>query len=310
MANYGYCGEASLVSAGLYYGQYLSQYDMRSVASRQLAQQLQASQLLLGVNDAYAAKRAHLKAVSWVRPAGGSGSRAFLRWVKDQVLRGSPVIIGVYANQYLFNGDTAPAAGDPEYDHIVTVTGVKSRHALTLPAVYYPDDTLSFDDHGLWTQANGAPLYTFSYRFGAIQATRREANQPTAPPYSLAAAARPYGLAVSGVTDTAQLSLPVRVTTNVNAESPAMREGSSTRPAPMPLRLTVVVSGLQPQVAYHLYRYDKLGSVPDANFNAAAQKAAQMWRFSVGRGVSRFVQTVPIMSNEVAVFRAVPASAP
>ena len=30
--NNGYCGEVSLISAGLYYGQYLSQYDARSLA--------------------------------------------------------------------------------------------------------------------------------------------------------------------------------------------------------------------------------------------------------------------------------------
>jgi hypothetical protein len=33
-ANYGYCCEVSLISAGLYYGQYLSQYDARAIASR------------------------------------------------------------------------------------------------------------------------------------------------------------------------------------------------------------------------------------------------------------------------------------
>jgi hypothetical protein len=30
-ANFGYCGEVSLISAGLYYGQYLSQYDARAI---------------------------------------------------------------------------------------------------------------------------------------------------------------------------------------------------------------------------------------------------------------------------------------
>lgn len=30
-ANYGYCGEVSLISAGLYYGQYVSQYDARAI---------------------------------------------------------------------------------------------------------------------------------------------------------------------------------------------------------------------------------------------------------------------------------------
>ena len=32
-ANFGYCGEVSIISAGLYFGQYMSQYDARAIAS-------------------------------------------------------------------------------------------------------------------------------------------------------------------------------------------------------------------------------------------------------------------------------------
>ena len=35
--NGGYCGETSMISAGLYYGQYLSQYDVRTIASPGMA---------------------------------------------------------------------------------------------------------------------------------------------------------------------------------------------------------------------------------------------------------------------------------
>ena len=61
-ANYGYCGEASFISAGLFYGQYLSQYDARAIASNNARQNLSSSQLLLGVNDVAAAKAMHLAA--------------------------------------------------------------------------------------------------------------------------------------------------------------------------------------------------------------------------------------------------------
>jgi hypothetical protein len=67
---------------------------------------------------------------------------------------------------------------------------------------------------------------------------------------------------------------------------------------------------LKPLVSYRLYRYSSLAAVPNSGFNAAAAKAAKVWTFSVPRGVTRYVQTVPIMSNEVAVFRAVPVAAP
>ena len=59
--NYGYCGEVSFISAGLYYGQYLSQYDARAIASKNARQSITSSQLLLGVNDEYAARSLRLR---------------------------------------------------------------------------------------------------------------------------------------------------------------------------------------------------------------------------------------------------------
>ncbi|AEA68430.1 Hypothetical protein; putative exported protein [Pseudomonas brassicacearum subsp. brassicacearum NFM421] len=50
-ANYGYCGETALISAGLYYGQYVSQFDARAIASPNVKQSKRGSQLLLGRND-------------------------------------------------------------------------------------------------------------------------------------------------------------------------------------------------------------------------------------------------------------------
>ena len=57
--NSGYCGEVSLISAGLYYGQYISQYDTRAIATQGAPQN--KDQLLLGINDQYAATQMRLK---------------------------------------------------------------------------------------------------------------------------------------------------------------------------------------------------------------------------------------------------------
>ncbi|MBK8816213.1 MAG: hypothetical protein IPN42_12290 [Methylococcaceae bacterium] len=60
--NGGYCGEVSMISAGLYFGQYLSQFDVRSIASGgapqnayDRAEKEYTSQLLLGTKNAVAA---------------------------------------------------------------------------------------------------------------------------------------------------------------------------------------------------------------------------------------------------------------
>ncbi len=305
-ANFGYCGEIGLISAGLFYGQYMSQYTARSIASKNKPQNLQGSQLLLGVNDQYAASKMHLHPIEW-DTAQEQNTRQFLAWVKQNVVRGFPVSIGVYANQYLFYGDTNPHAGDADYDHIVVVTGISSNHALSDPH-YYADDIIYFSDNGLWT-GSGAPTYHFSYPFANFQANRTEANNPNGLIYSLANDGSNFGLALAGVIDTTGKTLPIKVQTDVNYEKPEIKNGSNTPPKPMPLSLTITVSGLKPGVLYHLYRYNTIAAVPNANFNAHANAAYEKWDIKIPTG-STYVMSQKIQSNEIAIYRAVKASAP
>ena len=306
--NYGYCGEVSFISAGLYFGQYISQYDARAIASPNVSQSLESSQLLLGVNDAAAATRMRL---AHALPTGSAltSAPAFLAWVKGKVVSGAPVIIGVYTNGYKFYGSRSLNFGDPEYDHIVTVTGFTSTRAPTTPATYFSDDTITLEDHGLWTGgSSSAPPYFFQYALGTFQQTRRAANATTAAVYSLKNGGN-YGIAITGVLDTDKKTVPVRLTTSKNFESPVIRNGSGTRPAASSVILTITLSGLTPGVAYNLYRYSTVSNIPTASFNAKAAQAAQKWTVQISSG-STYVQTLTIQSSETAAFRAVPASAP
>ena len=306
-ANDGYCGETSFVSAGLYYGQYISQYDARALASNNMKQNLTSSQLLLGVNDAAAAKAMHLSAVTF-SASRQTTTASFLNWVKSNVIAGAPVIIGVFMNQYRFYGTTTASAGDSEYDHIVTVTGITSTHPLTTPVAYYSDDVITFNDNGLWTGGgNGAPQNTFTYTLGTFATTRRNANTKTGPVYSLSNG-QDYGIAITGVIDQSRETVPVRLTTSVNSESPVMTNGSTTRPVAKPVTLTITVSSLKPGTTYTLYRYNAMSAVPDDKFNANAAKAAQKWTITATG--STYTMTQTIMSNEIAVYRAVPVGAP
>ena len=304
LANDGYCGEESFVSAGLYYGQYISQYDARALAGRNAPQNTVRSQLLLGVNDVAAAKAMHLTSTSTTQ----SDTTSFLKWVKSNVAAGYPVAIGVYTNEFRFYGRTNPNAGDPEYDHIVTVTGVSSSSPLTGQVAYSADDIITFSDHGVWTGTpTGLPQYLFSYAFGAFPATRRQANAARGPVYSLPSGTPDYGIAITGVADLNHETVPVRVTTNVNAENPPMVNGATARPPARPVTLTVTVSNLKPGTSYNLYRYSSMAAVPESNFNANAAKATQAWKI-VAAGPTYTVQQT-IMSSEVAVYRAVPVTA-
>ena len=307
-ANYGYCGEVSLISAGLYYGQYISQYDARAIASKNARQNLESSQLLLGVNDVATAKAMHLSATAF-NTAQQPNSTAFLTWVKSNVTAGSPVVIGVFQNQSRFYGLRNLNAGDAKYDHIVTVTGITSKYALTGTTKYYADDVLTFNDHGLWTKTpNGQPQNAFSYSFGTFATTRQRANATAGPVYSLKSGAD-YGIAITGIIDVNRETVPVRLTTSTNAETPAMIRGSNTRPAANPVTLTITVSNLKPGTTYNLYRYNTMANVPDSKFNANATKAAQKWTIKITSGTT-YTMTQTIKSNENAVYRAVPVGAP
>jgi hypothetical protein len=61
--NMGYCGEVSLVTAGLAFGQYLSQYDSRIASCPTLPQN--KCEMLLGVNDESAASKMHFGYSEW-----------------------------------------------------------------------------------------------------------------------------------------------------------------------------------------------------------------------------------------------------
>ncbi len=301
-ANKGYCGETSFIVAGLSFGQYVSQFTARVAAIGKTPQN--EGELLLGVNDHRAARALRLDLIT-APPDSSRDARAFLSWVKRQVLRDRPVIIGVFENKFRFTGTRDPLAGDPDYDHIVPVVGCTSTDPYT-PDRAQPTDRIRFSDNGLWGVSANRPYY-FRPRVDGFPATRAEANEPKRPIYSLPAL-RQHGVAIPGVLDRFRDTLPVRIETSVNAELPSMPRGSTRRPPAGAVTLFVTVTGLRPGVTYHLYRYDRLGQIPNARFNARAAAAAERRTFTPKNSRYRFAET--ILSDEVAAYRCVRATAP
>ncbi len=314
-ANYGYCGETSFVSAGLFFGQYCSQYEARRLASPGVNQSLEISQLLLGAsgggrvpdNDELAARSLRLQYESWhARP---NETVAFLGWVKKNVSEGYPVIIGVFNNQSAFGKDNLPFP-DATYDHIVPVFAIGSNKPfLDNRGVAYESDVIHFSDNGLYSWTNYMP-YHFSYRLNSFQQSRSGANNPKSPIYSVKLGrGANYGIAIKGVADRDGVTIPVMVTTNTNAENPAILDKSNNAPKATPLELTVRVSVPNQKESYNLYMYDQFQKVPESMFNSAASKAVKVWKIPPNSGPF-FEIKVSILSNAVAVFRAVSTKAP
>jgi hypothetical protein len=126
--------------------------------------------------------------------------------------------------------------------------------------------------------------------------------------YSLNKAAQ-YGLVINGVKDLNGDTIPVGLTTSVNKEVPRMKNGSTKRPKATNITITAIVSIPDQSKEYNLYFYDSFSKVPDSKFNAQAAKAVKMWSIPAGYGAT-YQEKMDIMSDTVAVFRAVAVSAP
>jgi len=295
-ANGGYCGETYLIGAGMHFGQYCSQFTARKAASPHAKQSDPKSQLLVGVNDTRAAKAMKLEAQPF-NPSGQNSTAEFVSWIKACVAGGQPAAIGVFLNSARFGEESA---GDEEYDHIVTVTGLEAKKSPDAGAI-------RLGDHGLYAPG-GRSVFSFSLPLARFLHNRASANKPASPIYSLKDAPPHYGIAITGVADRDGVTIPVRLTASRNDE-PEMPDGSNDPPATAPLRLVATVSIPDPSVAYKLYRYDSFEKVPSRAFNANAEKAAQVWSIPARSGTS-FKVSHDTHTGATVVFRAVPASAP
>jgi len=224
--------------------------------------------------------------------------------VKNHVVQGHLVIIGVFTNEYLFYEDTDTTAGDSEYDHIVPVVGVSSNTKLT-DTSYKSSDVLYFSDNGLWGELDTAQ-YIFSYSFSSIQKTRKDANSKTGEVYSLKNDGVNYGIAITGLNVTNNDTVPIVISTDLNYELPEIK--GSTRPKNEDLTLTVSISAMKASTAYNLYLYTDWTKVPTSSFNTNKSKAAKTWSITSSAS-GTYEMTYAIKSDTQAFFRCVLATA-
>jgi hypothetical protein len=218
--NDGYCGEVSMMQAGLNNGQWMSQYNARLICGTGLSQSgvdgackvhheqvNYNAQLLIedpgtGVSGpntyadaAMCLSNSRLSATTFSyegQAAGIAGYETYLSWVKQQVMDGHQVTVAV-----LLKGGS-----DPQYDHEVAVIKIGTNHSPD-DSAYYPDDVLYFDDHGVYTlkgreftsnpsvppgagsNTTECTPYIFGYTFGSLANTRSGANGKRAQGYSI-----------------------------------------------------------------------------------------------------------------------------
>lgn len=279
-ANHGYCGESSMIVASLYNGQYFSQYDVRDIASGfdPSSDPQIDGEFLLGYNDQYTVSQLKLNFTTWDNE--NRNTSEFLLWIKNNVYSGYIVTIGVYTNEYLFYCNHNNGAGDPEYDHIVTIVGVDSEYHDD--GKYHGSDILYFSDHALWDPSTiTGPRYIFNYTFDGIRRSRRAANDKSSDVYSLPddTSIGNYGLAILGISDSDGTSVPVRIEASQNFEDPEMEDGSNTRPASTTITLNITLANIVKNRVYNLYKFNDEKLVPTANFEDSENVVAR-WNVS------------------------------
>ena len=289
-SNWGYCGETSLIAAGMTFGQYASQFTVRELASPGLPQAQEASQLLLGVNDEAAARAMHLTVNKYSDSGGFPGrSRAarFVSWMSYRIAEGARVILGVYIK----------GSRDAEYDHIVPAVDIVAG-GIGRGGRSWLKDRLFFSD-------NYGQLRAGTFR--TLLRDRRGANASSAPPYSIPSGVHNYAVAIAGVADRERVTIPVMLQASRQGE-PVLADGALVPPTPESLAIRATVLIADQDQSYNLYRYDDFSKVPEMSFNAAAANAIQSWVIPAHSGTA-VAFDINVLTSDTVVFRAVPSTA-
>ena len=100
LPNFGYCGETSFITCAMYYGMYMSQYDLRRLTSVSNTQSKESDQILIGtLSEIIAANLFKLSFDRWI--GNNKTTNDFINWMIVHTNNKDPVISVVYENQKL-----------------------------------------------------------------------------------------------------------------------------------------------------------------------------------------------------------------
>lgn len=235
----GFCGSASVQTVALYFGNWLTQNEVRGFTGGYDA----THQLVLGGSPCCsavdAARHFHLRVEEWKyweQPQ--PQALRFVEWMKDAVDRSQPVVFGVYMT----------VENNTEFDHIV-------------PLVGYDDESLFFNDL-YFNRTLRADVDTFVQRREACSGAPEHAGVKS---YCLPQVVD-LGFSVIGNVDPRGELFPVRLIMSSNAE-PDYSIEDGKHDAPSELSAEVVVTGLPPGGHFALLRFSDVGSLPgDGHF--------------------------------------------
>jgi hypothetical protein len=225
----GYCGEESIQTIGLYYGAWISQGVVRSVAGQPV---------IFGNGGENVLSSLHFHYDVWdYASANNPEYQDFMVWMKGYLVRGIPTIFAEYVHDH-----SDPP--DPDYDHLVPGIGIKTAAAES--TTFDPTDLIYF---------NTNEQTSVGLAFGALSGDRScsvDSYKGGCVPVQV-----DYGVAVTGIVDDGSATVPVHLTVASDHE-PDPTSGQM----PVPMKATVTVTGLTAGKQYTLLRYGDYTKVP------------------------------------------------
>lgn len=266
----GYCGECSIQTCALYFGAYISQYQVRAIIDP-----TQNQDLWIDVHGATALNALRFTYEAWNSSLATPQYPAYLAWAKSHLHNGHPVIITLFVD----GEDSA------DYDHIVPAIGFQSASDWT---TYHAGDKLSFYDN----YESSAYTRLFSSLYDTRAMSVNGANYEYCIPQAV-----DYGTAITGYRDDDKVTVPVRL--NVGRwDEPNVTLGESA----VTLNATLTIESLKAGTVYTLYRYDDYHKVPVKNFPLSAYTSAVTFTATAA------TKTLSdhFMSNGMVFYRCVP----
>ncbi len=262
----GYCGEMSIQMIGLYYGNYISEDIVRTVAG---------GELLIGVNDEAAVDSFKFTHDEWdYNNQPNPQYKNYLVWLKQHLYYNHPVIITVYIQ----------GLSDPDYDHIIPAIGFSSP------------DTTTFNNTDSLTYNTCFDSAYFTRSFASIWDTRSMNGNGATYEYCIPKAVD-YGCAISGNMDSLNITLPVNLSID-RWDEPNVTLGEQ----PVMLHAVATISHLTVGTQYALLRYNDYTHVPPGNFDPLT--ADEVFYFTASTATKTYADS--FMSHTATFYRCIP----
>jgi hypothetical protein len=279
----GYCGSASVQTAAIYHGNWLTEDAIRGTSGGRdgkhellIAYPKDTDVPGTAISSACIALKLNCTMWNYNREHNPQHTAFLNEFVKGHVDAGHPVIMGLYWG----------VESDSDFDHIVPLVGYESASRVeNVTAVYFNDL------HG--NASIRAEVADFVSTRAACNAKARFGPGSFCLPRKV-----DYGIAVSGNADAEGALLPVRLAMDAWSEPDYSREDAQQEP-PVLLSATVTVAQLERGVRYALLRFDGAAAVPDRRFLAAPSPRRRSLRPAGQRG-RRASASCPTLPRSIA----------